>query len=228
MSCARGNVPMDGMILSSNRAHSTSDRMSLSCTRTALFRALYFGCRHIVAKPRYRALHQVPDMIRIVKAVAFAGIDDELGLHSQSLQGMPEFVALRRGTFGVAVSHDNQRGRFDVLNEVNRRAFCIHRGIVVDGGAEIRNHPLVDSVLAVVALPVGKAGAGYGRAETIGLRDRPHRHESAVTPSAYAYALFIHRKLLHHRIHSAQDVAQVSIAEVLDVGARELFAFTVA
>src|SRR5205807_8552547 len=104
----------------------------------------------------------------------------------------------------------------------------LFRSIVVHRGAEVRDHPLVDAVLAVVALPVGDAGAGDGGAEAIGLRHRPHRHVAAVAPAADAEPLAVDRRHADRLVHAGQNVAQIAVAEILDVGPRELFALAVA
>src|SRR5882724_2464801 len=51
------------------------------------------------------------------KVVAFAFVDDEPGFDAESFQGVPEFVGLRGGAFAVAVADDDERGRFDFLDE---------------------------------------------------------------------------------------------------------------
>ena len=77
--------------------------------------------------------------------------------------------------------------------------------------------PLVDEVLAVVALPVGEAGAGHGGAEARGLGDGPHAHVAAVAPAGDADAVVVDRQRLHGFIHAAEDVAEIAVAEVADV-----------
>src|SRR5439155_24035491 len=83
-------------------------------------------------------------------------------------------------------------------------------------------------VLAVIALPVGDARPGDGRAKALGLRHGPHGHVAAVTPTGHAETLGIYRPRAHHFIHAAEDVAQVPMAEIFNVGPRELFSLPVA
>ncbi len=136
---------------------------------------------------------------------------------------MPELVRLGRGTLAVAVADKDERRGLDVLDEINRRAFGVDVRVVVNGGAEEGDHPLIDVVLAVVALPIGDAGARDGGAEPSGLSDRPHRHIAAVTPSRDPDLVFIHRKFFDELVHAGHDVAEVAVAEVADVGLREGF-----
>src|ERR1039458_2688429 len=107
-------------------------------------------------------------MLRLVEGMAFVGIDHHLRLHAQRLKRAPEFVGLWGGALAVAVSHYDQSRRLHLLDEVDRGHFRVDRGIVVDRRAEVRDHPGVDGVLAVVTLPVGDSGAGHRGKELIG------------------------------------------------------------
>ena len=97
---------------------------------------------------------------RVDEVVALAGIDHKLCLHSFGTQCVPELEALRGGTLSVAVAHQQQGGGLHVLDEVDGGGFGVDRRVVVDGCAEEGEQPLVDGVLAVVALPVGEASTG--------------------------------------------------------------------
>src|SRR5581483_49780 len=107
-------------------------------------------------------------------------------------------------------------------------ALGVNRRVGINGRAKIRNHPLVDGVLTVVALPIGKAGAGDGGAKTVGLRDGPHGHVPAIAPPGDADALRVDRRRAKSFIDTCEDVAQIASAEIFDVGARESFALPVA
>ena len=157
--------------------------------------------------------------------VAFVFVDDELGFDAERFEGVPEFVGLRGGDFAVAIADENERGRFGVLDEIDGRAFGVDVGIVVDGFAEERDHPLVDEIFAVVALPVGEAGAGHGGFEAIRLRDGPHGHVAAVAPTADAEAVGIDGSGVDGSVDSGHDVFEIAVAEILDVGSGEGFAF---
>src|SRR5436853_4491 len=167
-------------------------------------------------------------MLRLANAVSFIFIDDELGLYTKSLERVPEFVGLRRRSFDVAIAYNYKRRRFDLLYVCNRRALRIDGGIVVNGCSEEGDHPLIDSVLAVVALPIGDSRARDRGFEPISLGHGPHRHESAVAPSGDADAVVINRQRLHDEVDARQDVFQIAIAKVLHVCARECFALAVA
>src|SRR5215469_10117991 len=131
---------------------------------------------------------------------------------------MPELVGLRCRALAVAIADDDKSGRARVLDEVDRRAFGVDRRIVIYGRAEVRDHPLIDGVLAVVALPVRQARAGDGGLETVGLGDGEHGHEAAVAPAGDAYALRIDGVFRLNGVHAFEDVTQVAVAEVLAVG----------
>ena len=120
-----------------------------------------------VAQAMTSPLHHVAPVRRIGKPVAFIGIDNELGWHMLIAQRMPELVGLGRRALAIPVAHHHQRRRVGLLDEVDRRTLRVDRGIVVDRCAEVRHHPLVDGVLAVVALPVGDARAGHGGLESL-------------------------------------------------------------
>ena len=51
------------------------------------------------------------------KVVAFVFVDDELGFDAESFQSVPEFVGLWGGAFAIAVTDDDERGRFYVLDK---------------------------------------------------------------------------------------------------------------
>src|SRR5271166_1187504 len=163
-----------------------------------------------------------------MESVAFAGIDDKLSLHSKRLERMPELIALGRGTFAIVLANDYQRGRLDILDKRDGRAFCVHGRIVINRGAKVRKHPLVDGILAVIALPVRDACARHGGAEAIGLGDREHRHVTAVAPAGHTDALLIYRIPRGDGVYSGENVAQVAVAKVLDVGCGEGLARAVA
>src|SRR5437763_5597453 len=99
---------------------------------------------------------------------------------------MPEFVGLRRRAFRVALTDNDEGSGLYVFDKPNGRAFLIRGGIVVNCCAEERDHPLIDQILSIVALPTGDAGASNSATETIGLGDGPHRHEPAVAPASHA------------------------------------------
>src|ERR1700682_273475 len=122
--------------------------------------------------------------------MAFVGVDDELGLYALGAEGVPELEALWGGALAVAVSYDDEGWGLHVFDVFDGGAFGVDGGVVVDGGAEEGDHPLVDGVLAVVALPVADARAGDGCAEARGLGDAEHGHEAAVAPAGEAFAVF--------------------------------------
>src|SRR5205823_3411007 len=94
--------------------------------------------------------------------------------------------------------------------------------------AEVRDHPLVNRILAVVALPVRDARAGYRGPEPVGLRNGPHGHVSAIAPAGNTNALFVDRIFPDHLIDAFEDVAKIAVTEILDVGAGECLTLAVA
>src|SRR5438034_11376198 len=142
--------------------------------------------------------------------MAFAGVDDELGRDLKRSQRVPEFEGLRRRAFGVVFTNNHQRWRLHVLDEVNRRTFLVNSGIVVNRCTEERDHPLIDQVLAVVTLPISNASTDDGSTETVGLRDSPHRHVTAVTPPGHAETRRIDRIFFYRGIDPGEDVAQIA------------------
>ena len=80
---------------------------------------------------------------------------------------------------------------------------------------------MVDLVLSVIALPVRKAGARYGRAEELRLRDSPHAHEPAIAPPGDADAIRIHRRCFQNFVDPRENIAQIAVAEIPHVGPRE-------
>ena len=87
-------------------------------------------------EPRGGACEHVAAVRGVRDCVAFACVDHQLRWCADGLQRMPELEGLRRGAFLVAVAdHDERR-------------------VVIDACAKEGNHPLVNLILAVVALPV--------------------------------------------------------------------------
>src|SRR5438034_11271769 len=159
--------------------------------------------------------------------MAFAAINDQLCRNTKRPQSVPEFVGLRRRAFRVALTDNDQRRCFHLLYVVNGRTFLVDGGIVVNRCTEERDHPLIDQVLAIVTLPIGDAGTGYGAMEVISLRNCPHGHETAVTPPSHAETRRIDWIFFYRGIDPGEDVAQVAGAEILHVGAGELFTLAV-
>src|SRR5580658_7407893 len=175
-------------------------------------------------EPGQGAFDDIAAMLWVGEHVAFVFVDYELGFDAERFEGVPEFVGLRGGDFAVAVADKDERRCFDVLDEVDGRAFGVDVGVVVNGFAEERNHPLVDEIFAVVALPIGEAGAGHGGFEAVGLRDGPHGHVAAVAPAADAEAFGIDGRDFDGFVDAGHDVLEVAIAKISDVGAGEGFA----
>src|SRR5512133_262289 len=159
--------------------------------------------------------------------MTFAGINDQLCRHTERLQSMPEFVGLRRGAFRVVLTHNDQGRCLYVLNKTNGRTFLVNGGLIVNWRAEERDHPLAYQVLSIVTLPVGNACAGDSGLETVGLRDSPHGHVTAVTPSSHAETRRIDWIFLYCCINSGEDVTQIAAAEIFYIGAGELFSLTI-
>src|SRR5215471_10171899 len=171
----------------------------------------------------------VADVLALRDAVPFVLVDDELRRHAQRPQRVPELVALRRRDLGIPVAVQDERRRLRFLDEGDRRGSGVDLGIFVDGGSEEGDHPAVDAVLPVVALPVDDPRARDGGLEAVGARDRPHRHVSAVAPSRDTDPLRVDRGRGSHRlVHALQDVVEVPVPELLDVAPGEGVALPVA
>src|SRR6266571_1475854 len=158
-------------------------------------------------------------MCRIGEAMAFMLVDNQLGFCADGLERMPELIRLRSRTLAVAVSHKHQTRRLCLLDKGDRRTLRINLGIVIDGCAEERDHPLINLVFSVVALEIRQPRAGDGSSKAVGLCDRPHRHVTAIAPASDAESMLINRCFLQGLIHSAHNVAKIAIPEVLHVGA---------
>src|SRR4051812_30682038 len=100
----------------------------------------------MAVEPSYQPPRDIPLMFFLRDAVAFVGIDDELSFDAESFEGVPELEGLRGWTFAVAFADDDQRRRLHVFDERDRRAARVDGGVVVNGGAEVGDHPGVDIV----------------------------------------------------------------------------------
>src|SRR6476620_6596717 len=109
---------------------------------------------HVALKPVDRPLHYVPSMRWIDEPMPLIGIHHQLSCDFVVAQRMPELIRLWRRALSIAITHHNQGWRARLLDKVDGRALGIHRWIVIDRRPKIWNHPLVDRVLPVVALPV--------------------------------------------------------------------------
>src|SRR6202021_3822288 len=108
----------------------------------------------ILPKPLPRPVHHIPPVLRIDKPMTFIGINNQLRGYMLVPQRMPELERLRRRALPVPVPHQHQRRRLRPLDVVDCRALRIDRRIVVHRRPKVGNHPLVNGVLPVVALPV--------------------------------------------------------------------------
>src|SRR6478736_6378946 len=140
---------------------------------------------------------------------------------------MPEFVRLRRRTFRVALADDDERRGLHVFDEPNRRTFLINSGVVVNGRAKKRDHPPADQVLPIVTLPIRNAGTCDCGAETICLRDSPHGHEPAVTPTHHAQTVGINWVFLYRSVGPGEIVAQIAASEILNIRSGEVLTLAV-
>jgi len=182
------------------------------------------GSAEVGVEPVDGADDAVAVVLGLDEHVAFVVVDDELGFDAEGFEGVPEFVGLRGGTFGVAIADEDEGGSFGFPDEIDGSAFGVDLWIVVDGFTEERNHPLIDFVFAVVAEPVGDAGSGHSGAEAIGLRDGPHGHVAAIAPAGDAQAVRIDGSGFEGFVDAGHDVAKIAVAEIANVGEREGFA----
>src|SRR5580698_5349982 len=139
---------------------------------------------------------------------------------------MPELAGLRSGTFAIVFTDQDQSRRLGVFDERHGRTAGIDGGVVVNGSAEIGDHPFVDVILAVIALPVGEASAGNRGAKAMGLRDCPHGHVPTIAPAGNADAIVVYRQGFYDLVDPRQDVAKIAVAEILDVGFGKFLAFS--
>src|ERR1700761_5607645 len=198
----------------------------MAAVRSLLLCSLGAGSGHVFGEPLNHALVAVAYVFRVTEAMASVGVDDELRLHAEVAERVPHLEALRSGALAVAVADDDEHGCLHLLDEGDGGGFGVDLRIVIDAGAEERDHPLVDGVFAVVAEPVGEAGAGDGSAEAMRLCDGEHGHETAVAPAGDAFAIFVDGVLGLDGVHAFEDVAQVTVTEVLAVGGGEGLALT--
>src|SRR5262245_61198286 len=77
-------------------------------------------------KPSHGAVLEVHAILWIHEPVTFARVHHEFRGDAQRSQCVPELVGLGRGTFGVALTNDDQRRRLDVLDELDRRALRVY------------------------------------------------------------------------------------------------------
>src|SRR5258708_3130167 len=116
----------------------------------------------VLVEPGDRSIHSVDLILWLDEEMALARIDYDLGRHAERSQSVPEFVRLRGRAFRVALTDDDQGRCLHIFDEVNGGTLLVNGGIVVDRRTEEGNHPLINQVLAVIALPIGNAGAGHG------------------------------------------------------------------
>src|SRR5215468_11616568 len=104
--------------------------------------------------------HAAGDVALVLGAredMAFVLIDDELRFDTHGLEGVPELVGLRRRAFAVGVADHHERWSSYFLEEGDGCTLRVDLGIVVHALAEEWNHPLIDLILAVIALPIHDA-----------------------------------------------------------------------
>src|SRR5215472_390454 len=119
---------------------------------------------------------------------------------------MPELKGLRCRALSVELADHNQCWRLHTFYESNGGAAGIHRWIIVNRRTEVRNHPFINLVLSVVALPVRNSSAGNCGGETVGLCNGPHGHEPSVAPSGNTQPIGVDGMLWNHGIDATQNV----------------------
>src|SRR6202008_326395 len=105
----------------------------------------------ILPEPHNRPVDHIPAVLRIREQMPFVRIDDKFCWYPQRLQRVPEFIGLRRRALAISISHYDERRRLRLLDKIDWGTLRVDHGIVRDRRAEIRNHPLIDFVFAVVA-----------------------------------------------------------------------------
>src|SRR5579872_6831865 len=88
-------------------------RLPRACSAVSLISPLLL---QVPVEPRDGAPDNIPAVFRLRNTVALIRIDHELVVHSQRIQCVPEFIRLRQRALAVALSHQNQRWRFHVLD----------------------------------------------------------------------------------------------------------------
>src|ERR1700758_4504795 len=119
-------------------------------------------------------------MRRVAEPVPFIRIDGIGGRYPERPERVLELLGLRCRTLDVFGTDTGKDRRLDVADKVYRRGTGVYLRIVIHRGAEIRDHPLVDAVFAVIGQPVTDAGEGDPSLETVRLGHRPHGHEAAI------------------------------------------------
>src|SRR5690349_18756533 len=132
-------------------------------------------------EPPHHALDNVAYVRRVADAMTFICVHHKLCWHVQFLQRVPEFAGLRHRALAVALAYHDQCRRLHIFDKRDRRTLRVYRGVVIHGRAEKRHHPLVDIVLAVVALKIGQPCSCDRCMESVRLGHRPHRHVAAIT-----------------------------------------------
>src|ERR1039457_3002505 len=100
-----------------------------------------------VDSPREHVLLVLP----LVEAMPLARIDHEARLDAFGFQRMPELIRLGRRTLLIRIADNDQSRSIHVPDVCDRRTARVDGRIVVPRAPEIRDHPLVDEVLSVVA-----------------------------------------------------------------------------
>src|SRR5207302_2062406 len=96
--------------------------------------------------------------------------------------------------------------------------------LVEPGNREIQS---IDQVLALVTLQIDNTSASYRTAETVRLRDGPHCHVTAVTPTGDTQSCRIDRIPGDGGIHSGENVAQIAASKVFHIRAGKLFSLAI-
>src|SRR5438874_10006982 len=86
----------------------------------------------------------------------------------------------------------------------------------------------MDEVLAIITLPFGNAGTGDSATETVCLRDRPHRHEPAITPAGHTQTRRVDRILSYRGVDSGESISQIAAPEIFHIRAGKILSLAVA
>src|ERR1051325_773521 len=125
-------------------------------------------------EPRDSSLDTIAVVLGLREMMSLVLVNNQPRFDAHRFERVPKLVGLRSRTLTVTVADEDERGSLHFGNEANRRTFGVDARVFVNRLAEERNHPLVNFVFAVVALPVRDSSSGDRRLEAIRLRDAPH------------------------------------------------------
>ena len=179
--------------------------------------------RNVGCEPPEDAFVEVLVVRRRREHVELAGVDHQLGGHAEALEGLVELLGVDDGHVPVLLAADDE-GRGDHLVDLEVGRHLVVQLRVLPRQPELVLPPQLVVVVAVVGDVEGRAGAGVGGLEAVGLGDHVVGEHAAVGPAADRQSVGVGIAAGDGVVDRGHHVVEVLVAPGLPDRGREVLA----